>query len=179
MLRFHQTLEELFRKNFPEEIGRIGAQGGFEDVPPQSYARVNDQSSLHENASAQRSFSSSGGQSSLPAFTLTTTVPPQPMSPFTPSKDHGVDFPSFTKRTPLQLHAAHVARHGINGVSTGGRQDTIGSEAGTGSPRNSLITVGNAPSVTAPSGASIVTSTVGSIKGRLSRFGSLRTGRRG
>lgn len=178
MIRFHQTLEELFRKNFPEEIGRIGAQGGFEDVPPQSYVRANDRSSLHENASLKRSFSS-GGQSSLPALSLSTTVPPQPVSPFTPSRDLGAEFPSPAKRTPLQLHAAHVARHGINGVSTGGRQDTMGSSTGTGSPRNSLITVGNAPSVTAPSGASIVTSTVGSIKGRFSRFGSLRSGRRG
>lgn len=174
MLRFHQTLEELFRKNFPEEIGRIGAQGGFEDVPPQSYARVNDQSSLHENASLQRSLSSSG-QSNLPALSLSTAIPPQPISPFAPS----FDIPSPVKRTPLQLHAAHVARHGINGVSTGWRQDPVGSEAGTGSPRNSMITVGNGQSVTSPSGASIVTSTVGSIKGRFSRFGSLRSGRRG
>jgi len=178
MLRFHQTMEELFRKNFPEEIGRIGAQGGFEDVPAQSYARVNDQSSLHENASLQRSLSSSG-QSSLPALSLSTTVPPQPLSPFTPTRDHGADVPFPVKRTPLQLHAAHVARHGINGVSTGWRQDVMGSEVGTGSPRNSLITVGNAPSMIGPSGASIVTSTVGSIKGRFSRFGSLRSGRRG
>lgn len=178
MLRFHQTLEEFFRKNFPEEIGRIGAQGGFEDIPPHLYARVNDQSSLHENASLQRSLSS-GGQSSLPPLTLSTAVPPQPVSPFTPSRDHGPDVPSPLKRTPLQLHAAHVARHGINGVSTGWRQDAMGSETGTGSPRNSLITVSGAPSVVGPSGASIVTSTVGSIKGRFSRFGSLRTGRRG
>lgn len=177
MLRFHQTLEEFFRKNFPEEIGRIGAQGGFEDVPPHSYARVNDQSSLHENASPQRSLSSGGGHS-LPALTLSTAIPPQPLSPFTPSRDGGADVPSPLKRTPLQLHAAHVARHGINGVSTGWRQDTI-SETGTASPRNSMITVGNGPSVVGPSGASIVTSTVGSIKGRFSRFGSLRSGRKG
>lgn len=177
MLRFHQTLEELFRKNFAEEIGRIGAQGGFEDIPPQSYTRVtNDQSSLHENASVQRSLSSSAN---LPALTLSTPIPPQPVSPFTPSRDNGAEILSPAKRTPLQLHAAHVARHGINGVSTGWRQDAMDSEAGTGSPRNSLITVGNGPSVTGPSSASIVTSTVGSIKGRFSRFGSLRSGRRG
>lgn len=170
-------MEELFRKNFAEEIGRIGAQGGFEDVSSRSYARVNDQSSIHENASLQRSFSSSG-KSSLPALSLSTTVPPQPTSPFPGARDHGAEGAFTAKRTPLQLHAAHVARHGINGVSTGGHQDAVGSEAGTGSPRNSLITVGNAPSVTAPSGASIVTSTVGSIRGRLSRFGSFKSGRR-
>lgn len=173
MLRFHQTMEELFRKNFLEEISRIAAQGGFEDVPLQAYARVTDQSSHHENASLQRSFSSSG-QSSLPALSLSTATP-QPMSPL--SRDH-VEVASPIKRTPLQLHAAHVARHGINAVSSGWRQDIVGSEAGTGSPRNSLITVGNAPSLIGPSGSSIVMSTVGSIKGRFSRFGSLKSGRR-
>lgn len=175
MLRFHQTMEELFRKHFAEEIGRIAAQGGFEDVSAHVYARVTDPSSQHEDASLQRSVSSSG-QSSVPGLSLSVTVPSQPASPLAREQAEMV---SPVKRTPLQLHAAHVARHGINAVSSGWRQDTMSSEGGTASPRNSLITVGNGPSMIGPSGASIVMSTVGSIKGRFSRFGSLRSGRRG
>ncbi|KAF8840035.1 hypothetical protein BDN67DRAFT_969174 [Paxillus ammoniavirescens] len=183
MLRFHQTLEELFRKNFVEEVGRLTAQGGFEDLPPHSYttsARVNDQGSLYEDGSLQRSLSSA--QSMLPPLSLSgSAMTPHPMSPISSR-----DFPlhpeglSSAKRTPLQLHAAHVARHGINGVSTGWRQETIGSEAGAGSPRNSLITVGNGPSVAGPSGSSVAMSTsTNSLRGRFSRFGSLSLGRRG
>ena len=160
MLRFHQTMEELFRKHFVEEITRITAQGGFEAAP--AYARANpSSSSSQENASVQPSVSS--GQS-VPALSLST----QPLSPLSVQ-----EVASPVKRTPLQLHAAHVARHGINAVASGWRQDAMGSEAGTGSPRNSLITVANATSVINPSGASIV----GSIKGRFSRFGSLRARR--
>ncbi|KAG6378093.1 putative cytoplasmic protein [Boletus reticuloceps] len=174
MLRFHQTLEDLFRKNFPEEIGRISAQGGFDDASSHAYARVNDQSSLQENASLQRSLSTNGQTNPL-AFALSTAVPPQPMSPLVSSHGNGADVLLPPKRTPLQLHAAHVARHGINGVSSGWRQDTMSNSETGGSPRNSMITVGNSPSVIGPSGASIV----GSLKGRFSRLGSLRSGRRG
>ncbi|KAG9316449.1 putative cytoplasmic protein [Chiua virens] len=121
-----------FRKNFAEEIGRIGAQGGFEDASPPTYARVNDQASLPEDASVQRILSSSG-QSGLPALTLSTTVPPQPVSPFLSprEREHGAELPSPVKRTPLQLHAAHVARHGINGMSMGWRQEAVGSDPGS------------------------------------------------
>ncbi|KAF8135611.1 hypothetical protein EV363DRAFT_1396094 [Boletus edulis] len=168
MVRFHQTLEDLFRKNFPEEIGRISAQGGFDDA-----SRVNDQLALQENASLQRSLSTNGhGQTNPPAFALGTAVPPQPMSPLTSPHGNGVDVLLPPKRTPLQMHAAHVARHGINGVSSGWRQDTMSNSETGGSPRNSMITVGNSPSVIGPS-------VVGSIKDRFSRLGSLRSGRRG
>ncbi|KIJ67558.1 hypothetical protein HYDPIDRAFT_127628 [Hydnomerulius pinastri MD-312] len=186
MLRFHQTLEELFRKNFAEEIGRIAAQNGFEDLPPQSYmasARMNDQASLYDQGSLQRSLSS-GGQSALPPLSLSgSAISPQAMSPisFREPALHSEGLPT-AKRTPLQLHAAHVARHGINGVSTGWRQEAAGSESGAGSARNSMITVGNGTSGAGPSGASVVMSTVGSmnsLKGRFSRFGSLSLGRRG
>jgi len=196
MLRFHQTLEDLFRKSFPEEIGRIDAQGGFEEVPLQLYARVNDASEssvLFEDASAHRSLSSRSGQSAALALGSSVGVPStQPSSPLisnvdvattgmTQTQTTGTAGAMPVKRTPLQMHAAHVARHGINGVSAGWRQDGVGgSEVATmASPRHSLITVGNAPSVNGPAGGSIVASTVGSIKGRFSRFGSLKSGRRG
>jgi dedicator of cytokinesis protein 3 len=185
MLRFHQTLEELFRKNFPEEIQRIAAENGFQHVP-QSYAvslKIHDQGSLYDNRSHQRSLSNSSGRPSfgVPLSVGGSSLSTQPISPLSsrPAPSHHHDGAGSAKRTPLQMHAAHVARHGINGVLTGWRDAS--SDANTGSPRDSLITVGNTGP--APSAASVVMSTVGSsnsIKGRFSsRFGSLTRGRRG
>ncbi|KAG1904321.1 uncharacterized protein F5891DRAFT_1126689 [Suillus fuscotomentosus] len=182
MLRFHQTLEELFRKNFAEEIQRIAAENGFQHLPQSSAAsvRAHDQNSLYDNHSHQRSLSISSGRPSF-GFPLSvggSSMSPQPISPLS-SRPPVSYHHEGVKRTPLQVHAAHVARHGINGVLTSWR-DTP-SDANTGSPRDSLITVGN----TGPghSGASVTMSTIGSvnsIKGRLSsRFGSLTRNRRG
>lgn len=183
MLRFHQTLEELFRKNFAEEIQRIAAENGFQHLPQSSAAsvRAHDQNSLYDNHSHQRSLSISSGRPSF-GFPLSvggSSMSPQPISPLS-SRPPVSYHHEGVKRTPLQMHAAHVARHGINGVLTSWR-DTP-SDANTGSPRDSLITVGN----TGPghSGASVTMSTIGSsansIKGRLSsRFGSLTRNRRG
>jgi len=185
MLRFHQTLEELFRKNFSEEISRIAADNGFQHVP-QSYApstRIYDQGSLYESPSHQRSLSTSSSQPSfgMPLSVGSSSLSAQPVSPLSsrlpPSNYH--EGAASAKRTPLQMHAAHVARHGINGVLTGWRDAS--SDANTGSPRDSLITVGNTGP--APSAASVVMSTIGStnsIKGRFSsRFGSITRSRRG
>jgi len=184
MLHFHQTLEELFRKNFSEEIERIAAENGFQHIP-QSYEasmRMPDQGSLYDNRSHQRSLSNSSGRPSFGVAPLSvggSSSGAQPISPLSPRSppSHHHDSPS-SKRTPLQMHAAHVARHGINGVLTGWRD--ISSDANTGSPRDSLITVGNTGP--APSAASMVMSTTGStnsIRGRFSRFGSLTRVRRG
>lgn len=85
------------------------------------------------------------------------------------------------RQTPLQRHLAHLARHGFNGVSSGpgdnGGSDSLSEE----SPRNSVVTVGNAPAATMSGAASVTTSTlgsIGSIKGRFSKLGSLNFGRR-
>lgn len=184
MLRFHQTLEELFRKNFAKEIQRIAAENGFQHLPQSSAAsiRIQDQNSLFDNRSHQRSLSNSSGRPSF-GFPLSvggSSMSPQPISPLSSRPPLSHHHHEGVKRTPLQMHAAHVARHGINGVLTGWR-DAL-SDTNTGSPRDSLITVGN----TAPahSGASVAAmSTIGSvnsIKGRLSsRFGSLTRSRRG
>lgn len=187
MLGFHQTLEELFRKNFSEEICRIAADNGFQHVP-QSYAtslKIYDQGSLYDSRSHshQRSISNSSGRPSfgMPLSVGSSSLSAQPISPLSsrlpPSNYH--EGAASAKRTPLQMHAAHVARHGINGVLTGWRD--AGSDANTGSPRDSLITVGNTGP--APSAASVVMSTIGSsnsIKGRFSsRFGSITRSRRG
>lgn len=183
MLRFHQTLEELFKKNFSEEIQRIAADNGFQHVP-QSYEaslRAHDQGSLYEGRSYQRSLSNSSGRPSFGVAPLSvgrSSLGAQPISPLSsrPPPSHYHDGASSAKRTPLQMHAAHVARHGLNGVLTGW-QDA--SDVNTGSPRDSLITVGNTGP--APSAASVVMSTAGStnsIKGRFSRFGSFTRGLR-
>jgi dedicator of cytokinesis protein 3 len=91
-----------------------------------------------------------------------------------------------TKQTPLQRHLAHLARHGINGVSSApGDQGNDSTSAS--SPRESLVNVNseglNATPTIGFSGASLAStsnlvSLSGSIKGRLSRFGSLNFGRR-
>jgi len=228
MLRFHQTLEELFRKNFTGEIRRISAEGGFEDLPTGSYtspARTMmtiQEGSLYEQGSShkiQPSFSSStsltGG--TMPPLSLGgSSGAYAPVSP-SPLSSHGhqrslshaqslsyphLDSPINSKPTPLQLHAAHVARHGLTGVSTGWRPDVatsangvgtgLGAAAGPGgtgadgtsnSPRDSLVTVGNTNGVGVfgASGGAAVPPPMGSsnsIKGRLSRFGSLSIGQR-
>ncbi|KAL4080221.1 hypothetical protein V8B97DRAFT_1914290 [Scleroderma yunnanense] len=230
MLRFHQTLEELFRKNFTDEIRRISAQGGFEDHSTDSYISptrtmitMQEQGSLYEHGSSHKIQPSLSSSASLTGGNGSAMLPPSlggssgayaPMSP-SPLSSHGhqrslshahshsyppLDSPLNSKPTPLQLHAAHVARHGLTGVSTGWRPDilttwngtSLGVGAGTGtgadgtsnSPRDSLVTVGNSNGIgvlgasgAAGTSAPSVLST-NSIKGRLSRFGSLSLGQR-
>lgn len=91
------------------------------------------------------------------------------------------------QQTPLQRHLAHLARHGITGVASA-PGDMVGSDSmSTDSPRNSFINVGNnnnaiqststaQVSASAPSYMGSVGSF--SLRGRLSRFGSLTFGRR-
>lgn len=86
------------------------------------------------------------------------------------------------KQTILQRHLAHLARHGINGVASG--PENAASDSSMESPRASLVHVGNSVSTPQISGTSGAASTMGSIgsfsslKGRLSRFGSLNFARR-
>ncbi|KAI6032808.1 hypothetical protein F5J12DRAFT_902576 [Pisolithus orientalis] len=217
MLRFHQTLHELFRKNFPEEIRRITAEGGFDDTPAESYispartgTSVHDLGSVYEQGSMHKpSLSSSaslqGGTAplSLGGSSAAIHVPilPSPLSSHghirSPSHAYSQAHPNSdgrhgSKPTPLQLHAAHVARHGLTGVSTGWRSDTppgngVGANTGIGmavdgppnSPRESLVTVGNSNGLgVLRASPSVGTTSTGSIKGRLSRLGSLSLGPR-
>ncbi|KAG2364374.1 hypothetical protein BDR07DRAFT_1401549 [Suillus spraguei] len=183
MLRFHQTLEELFRKNFAEEIQRITAENGFQHFPESSAGsiRIHDQSSSYDSRSRQRSLSISSGRPSFgfPLSVSGSSVSPHPNSPLSSRPPPSHHHHEGVKRTPLQMHAAHVARHGINGVLTGWRDAP--SDENAGSLRDSLITVGNTGP--AHSGASVAMSTIGSVnsfKGRLSsRFGSFTRSRRG
>jgi dedicator of cytokinesis protein 3 len=92
------------------------------------------------------------------------------------------------KQTPLQRHLAHLARHGINGVSSAPGEMNGGNESVSAeSLRESVVNVNpngtSGPPAPGYSGASVAStsnlvSLSGSIKGRLSRFGSLNFGRR-
>ncbi|KAH7908606.1 hypothetical protein BJ138DRAFT_1157281 [Hygrophoropsis aurantiaca] len=181
MLPFHETLEKFFRKNFADEIHRLASDHNFSRPSASSYpvsARSQDQVSRSDQTSFQRPLSPAESQQSfsMPPMSLGHQDRPQPISPQSSHRNQMYsESPSGSKQNPLRNHLAYVARHGINGLASGLRE-TAGSESGAGSPRDSLVTVGNGASA-GMSGASVVMSTVGSmnsIKGRFSRLGSLR-----
>ncbi|KAH8119460.1 cytoplasmic protein [Phellopilus nigrolimitatus] len=112
--------------------------------------------------------------------------------------------PAHSKQTPLQRNLAHLARHGFPGVSSApglsagaagppgvglgmGLGDVGGSGSlSAGSPQGSFVNVGSTlhgATSLASGAASMMTSnigsSIGSIKGRFSRFGSLNFGRHG
>ncbi|KAH7923945.1 hypothetical protein BV22DRAFT_1035772 [Leucogyrophana mollusca] len=182
MLPFHETLEKFFHKNFAEEIRRLAGEHDFSRPSASSYpmtARSQDQASRYDQHSLQRSMSISSSQRSFtaPPLSLGHQDRPQPVSPQSSWGNYNqMDNSSSSKQNPLRNHLAYVARHGINGLATGLRE-TGGSDSGAGSPRDSLITVGNGATGGGLSGASVAMSTVGSmssLKGRFSRLGSLR-----
>lgn len=195
---FHETLEKFFRKNFRDEIRRLAMQGGMSDtamtVSPslREASILPSQSSVYES-SIHRSMSSSSTAKApfvIPPLQLGRPVlTPPPPSPMSVSSPEGS---SSKQQTPLQRHLAHLARHGINGVSSApgemGGSDSLSTE----SPHNSFVNVGSSipqgigQSTSHQSGASVVTSNFGSlgsiggsIKGRFSRLGSLSFGRKG
>lgn len=116
----------------------------------------------------------------IPPISLTfkrKTLSPPPTSPI-----DGI--PGVPRQTPLQRHLAHLVRHGINGVASSpgdmgggmaGGSDSVSVE----SPDTSLVNVNSGAAE--PSGSSVMTSlgSLGSLKGRFSRFGSLSFGKRG
>lgn len=194
MLPFHETLEKFFRKNFQDEIRRLTADGASDQLTissPVSRSQIGGASS-YEQSSLTRSQS-----------TTSTTRPPyvmpplqvghQPMSPppLSPMITRGAilasDPPSGSKQTPLQRHLAHLARHGINGVSSapggGGDNGDTASLSIAESPHDSFVNVANGLPAAGFSNASVANSnlgsSVGSLKGRFSRFGSLNFGKRG
>ena len=191
---FHETLEKFFKKSFREEVRRLAVDGLSESagITPSLQSHSRDashyQPSLYEQ-SLQRSMSTTStarGGYVIPALKVGRSEiapPPLPSQP-APSGNN----PPPSKQTPLQKHLAHLAKHGINGVSSApgenGGSDSFSAE----SPHNSFVNVANAihsfPGAQM-SGASIVTSQMGSLgsfgslKERFSRFGSLSFGRRG
>ncbi|KAG6908384.1 hypothetical protein DXG01_004813 [Tephrocybe rancida] len=191
---FHETLEKFFKKNFREEVRRLAADGLSESISTsaQSHqASSSYQQSLYEQ-SLQPTYSTSSttraNNYALPPLQL--GQPPGSASSYPPvSPTSTKNLPPHLKQTPLQRHLAHLARHGINGVSSAPGENGGSDSLSVESPRNSLVNVGNAIHSSAGgaqmSGTSVAPSHVGSLgsfgslKGRFSRFGSLSFGRRG
>jgi dedicator of cytokinesis protein 3 len=184
MLEFHATLEKFFHKNFHEELQRLSFEIPTERgtisslrLPDASYApSLVDATSIIP--------SSSSASTTRAAF----AIPPLhlPGSHITPPQSPIASFAgSITQPTRLQKHIAHLARHGMNAVASG-PGESIGTSV---PPRSDSISVGSAPgsfvNVTGNagpsagnSGASLLGSKSGSLKGRFSRFGSFSFGRR-
>ncbi|KAF8972959.1 cytoplasmic protein [Flammula alnicola] len=199
---FHETLEKFFRKNFRDEIRRLAVDGMSDSVTVSTASRVMASSSSQYPASAyEQSMKRSLDSTSTARFVIpplnvgrafASMTPPleSPISPGAASSlYHQQGQGLSSKQTPLQRHLAHLARHGINGVSS-----APGDMAGTDSlsaesPHNSFVNVGgngiHGTLAGQASGASVATSymgsmgSFGSLKGRFSRFGSLTFGRRG
>jgi dedicator of cytokinesis protein 3 len=185
---FHETLEKFFRKNFREEIRRLG----LDDSPlSPSIVRVTSQ----YEQSMIRSISSSNASSSttrpflIPPLQLGKPIlTPPPQSPRSSETPADILLPSV-KQTALQQHLANLVRNGINGVATPGETSNgTSSYPSAESPHNSIVNVGgsgiNGINGT-PSAQSVHNSTLGSLgsfgslRERLSRLGSLNFGRRG
>lgn len=189
MLPFHETLEKFFRKNFQDEIRRLA-------VDPSDHMMVSpnhqlpgasqSQASLYEHQTLKRSMSTSS--TSRPPYVVpplhvgrqpTPALAIPPLSPRGGALERQTSF----KLTPLQRHLAHLARHGITGVSSGPGNNGDSASVSVGSPHDSFVNVANGLPAAALSNASVsisnLGSSVGSLKGRFSRFGSLNFGRRG
>lgn len=166
----HEALEKAFRKKFKEEIQRLSLDMSLiiatVSISPAS------KSSLNLGLNIQRSQSVSSDTSTRRGISLAPlqlgrageTLP-------TVNGDVTLgDRPLPGRQTLLQRNLAHLARHGITGVSSG--PGDAGAESTSGSPPASFVNMG---SVHSPPGrsASTLLSGTGSIRGRFSRFGSL------
>jgi dedicator of cytokinesis protein 3 len=185
MLPFHETLEKFFKKNFHEEIQRLVADGlsDLESIAPSSRQYLDASAQYPRSLYGDSSkISMSSGMTSRPAVTISSMNDRLPMSPppMTPSLhsvrslDNSSD-PGSAKVTPLKLTLAHLARHGLNGVSSGVEATSIDMASVTTPTGASFVNVGGS----APSGPPQVHFTGSSFKGRLSRLGSLSFGRHG
>ncbi|KAJ7262301.1 C2 domain in Dock180 and Zizimin proteins-domain-containing protein [Mycena haematopus] len=189
---FHETLEKFFKKNFRDEIRRLGLETAPDPISPSLGPRATSQyppSAYEQSVKQSTTSSASTTRPRVPFFIPPLqlgrpVMSPPPMSPRSPMSPPDAAPP--VRQTPLQRHLAHLARHGINGVSSApgdtGGSDSLSAE----SPHNSFVNVGNgvhAVHGAKMSGASVATSksftSFGSLKGRFSRFGSLNFGRRG
>lgn len=188
---FHEALQKFFKKNFRDEIRRLAVDVS-ESIPasPSLLSHDHSASSHYPSSSYEQSLKRSMSTSStargalvLPPIQLGRPVVTPPQSP-----TRTANYIPPIKQTPLQRHLAHLARHGINGVSSAPGDATGSDSLSTESPHNSFVNVGNGihgTQAAQTSGASVATSYMGSIgsfgslKGRFSRFGSLNFGRRG
>ncbi|KAJ7714176.1 C2 domain in Dock180 and Zizimin proteins-domain-containing protein [Mycena maculata] len=187
---FHETLEKFFKKNFRDEIRRLGLDTNPDPISPSLGPRITSEYPTSAYEQSVKASTASTTRPRVPFFIpplqlgRPVAMSPPPMSPRSPISPPDITPP--VKQTPLQRHLAHLARHGINGVSSApgdiGGSDSLSAE----SPHNSFVNVGNgvhAVPGAKMSGASVATSksftSFGSLKGRFSRFGSLNFGRRG
>jgi dedicator of cytokinesis protein 3 len=196
MLSFHDTLEKFFRKNFSEEIHRLTFDGPEDQHPANTGTRSRKPSAASPYMPQQNRNLAQDAISIAPstsAMSMSTSrgqygigIPPLPSRASvvsSPSSVGTVDATRFSaappSQTPLQKHLAHIARHGINGVSSGSGE-AVGSDtmSVSESPSGSIVNVaGWSNPAAGSSGSSIVGSISGSIKGRFSRLGSLSFGR--
>ena len=189
MMAFHGTLESFFRKNFSEEIQRLAVDPqplelpslAMRNIPYHSPSQSQYQQSILERISTDHSVlespSTSRPQFASPLDVGHNMIPVVGTS--RPVQANG-DGQPLIKQTPLQRHLAHLARHGFNGVASGPRDNGGSDSISEHSPHDSYVNGGSPPNHT-HSGASMTGSTIGSIgslRGRISRFGSLNFGRR-
>ncbi|THV06807.1 cytoplasmic protein [Dendrothele bispora CBS 962.96] len=196
-LPFHETLEKFFRKNFKDEIRRLGLEDGSDTVtisPSIMSGGVSQRSQyqtlLYDAHTVNTSASTASIRRVLAPLQMNhrgaqDSAPPlSPQSPTNPESQN-----SLVKQTPLQRHLAHLTRHGINGVSSAPNDTQNGSDTlSAESMHASFVNVGTTLQdvmhpAAATSGASVATgpgslASFGSLKGRFSRLGSLNFGRR-
>lgn len=198
MLPFHEAMERMFRKNFPDEIHRIQAEDTLGDIDTgtlhdgQSIRKSvssHYQSSLHNAAGTRRkaaqTVKTQRSPFVIPPLQLgRTDLDPSPISPVPRSSrsNSTTSLPrtSGSKQTPLQKHLAQLARYGMNAVSSGPGDRSINGNSDTqsegGSPRNSMNA--SEPALAAAvSGVSLPQSHNGSVnshqlRGRFTRFGT-------
>jgi len=194
MLQFHETLERFFQKNFHDEIQRLPSEtSGTPMGSPNGYAHTRATRSPTSTAPSARetprtlnsSPSSRGG--SRGAMAVSRGAPSLYASSHLsqPYSDASTIHAQPHTQTPLQKNLAHLARHGMNGMSL--TSDVGSSSSATPAPHHAKSPSSSDPAliVGSPTGAqngypvstfSRGTSLAGaanSISERLSRFGSI------
>ena len=196
MVSFRGTLESFFRKNFQEETQRLAVEfqhdaASISSPPSQNTVLQSYQSSLNEQGGYERSVpdSSSSNRHNYAISPLDVgrpTVETTSLSPISARENgltsaNGVTSPGQQQQSLLQRHMAHLARHGFNGVASGPRERAASDTFSEFSPYESFAN-GHGIPLNMTSAASISASTMGSIggsiRGRISKFGSLNFGRR-
>lgn len=195
MIPFHNTLETFFRRNFQEEIQRLAVEfhhdaNSISSRPTQNTVLQSYQSSLQDHGGYERSVPDSLS-SNRPNFAMTpldvgrpavetTSLSPVSVRENVLTSADGVTSPG-QQQSLLQRHMAHLTRHGFNGVASGPRERAASDSFSEIFPHESFTNGHNIP-LNMTSAASITTSTMGSIggsiRGRISKFGSLNFGRR-
>jgi hypothetical protein len=183
MLTFHETLEKFFHKNFGEEIRRLSFDAPTERGIATSLRPPDASSYTSSLADAPSIVPSSNASASRAPFAIPPLHLPGPS--ITPPQSPATSFAgSALQPTRLQKHMAHLARHGMNAVSSGPGEGADGGihrsdSLSVGSHQGSFVNVtGTAGPSATNSGASLAGSKNGSLKGRFSRLGSLSFGRR-